>query len=221
MENRIDKYNNRLIKQKTNQTKQKNMDTIVEKSEKIKGSIKAAGEKSKETIRELIAQNHQHVTNALDSNKKIVSSIKEKFTQQEMDETITDTLKTSFGKSVELAEDTLDSIINSYTRQMEMNVDFNTQLVEVVKERGAKQPEKMLELIHDNFEKSRQMTINNTKEILDFYHKHTNLAVNFNRKFSEGINAQLEQLFSIQNKGLNRFTGWASEWWKQDNAKKA
>lgn len=197
------------------------MNTLVEKSEKIKSSIKAAGEKSKETIREMITQNHQHATNAFDSNKKIVNSIKEKFTQQEMDDSVTETLKNSFGKSVELAEDTLDSIINSYTRQMEMNVDFNTQLVEVVKEHGAKQPAKVLEVIHDNFEKSRQMTINNTKEILDFYHKHTNLAVNFNRKFSESIQAQIEQLFSIQNKGLNRFTGWASEWWKQDGKAKS
>jgi hypothetical protein len=74
----------------------------------------------------------------------------------------------------------------------------------------------MLELIHENFEASHQLTVRNTKEILDFYNKHTNLAVNFNQKFGDSINAQIESLFNIQSKGLNKFTGWASEWWKQD-----
>ena len=100
---------------------------------------------------------------------------------------------------------------------MELNVDFNTKLVDAVKESGNKNPEKLLELIHQNFEASRQLTINNTKEILDFYNKHTNLAVNFNQKFGDSINAQIEALFNIQNKGLNKFTNWASEWWKQED----
>ncbi len=99
--------------------------TLNEKSEKIKNSIKDTAEKSKETIREIIASNTKSIDSALDSNKKIVDTIKEKFNQKEMEDSVTDTLKGAFGKSVELAEDALDSIINSYTRQMEMNVDFN------------------------------------------------------------------------------------------------
>ena len=191
-------------------------DTLSIKSEKIKNSIKGTAEKSKETIREIIASNTKYIDEALDSNKKIVDSIKEKLNQQEIEDSVTDNLKNSFGKSVELAEDALDSIINSYTRQMEMNVDFNTKLVDAIKESGNNNNEKLLDLIHENFEASRQLTISNTKETLDFYNKHTNLAVNFNEKFGDTINAQIETLFDIQNKGLNRFTHWASEWWKQD-----
>jgi len=192
------------------------MDTLTEKSEKIKNSIKAAGERSKETIREIIVSNTKQIDKALDSNKKIVDSIKEKFNQQEIEDSVTDTLKSTLTQSVELAEGALDNIINSYTRQMEMNVDFNTKLVDAIKESNNKQPEKVLKLIQENFEASRQLTINNTKEILDFYNKHTNLAVNFNQKFGESINAQIGSLFSLQSKGLNKFTDWASEWWKQE-----
>ena len=190
--------------------------TLNEKSEKIKNSIKGTAEKSKETIREIIASNTKYIGSALDSNKKIVDSIKEKLNQKEIEDSVTDKLKGTFGKSVELAENALDSIINSYTRQMEMNVDFNTKLVDAVKESYNNGTEKMLELIHENFEASHQLTVRNTKEILDFYNKHTNLAVNFNQKFGDSINAQIESLFNIQSKGLNKFTGWASEWWKQD-----
>ena len=187
-----------------------------EKSEKIKNSIKNTAEKSREIIREIIASNSKHIDSALDSNKKIVDSIKEKLNQKEIEDSLTDTLKGTFGKSVELAENALDSIINSYTRQMEMNIDFNTKLVDAVKESSSNQSEKLLELIHENFEASHQLTVKNTKEILDFYNKHTNLAVNFNQKFGDSINAQIESLFNIRSKGLNMFTGWASEWWKQD-----
>src|ERR1017187_3833788 len=192
------------------------METVLnEKAEKIKNNIKGTAEKSKETIREMIDSNSRFIDRALDSNKIILDSIKEKLNQQEIEDTVTDTLKSTFGKSVELAEDALDSIINAYTRQMEMNVDFNTKLVDAIKESNTENPEKVLNLIHENFEASRQLTIRNTKEILDFYNKHSNLAVNFNQKFGENINAQIDSLFKIQSKGLNKFTEWASDWWKK------
>ncbi len=194
--------------------------TLNEKAEKIKSNIKGTAEKSKETIRQFIDSNKKHVGEAIDSNKKIVDSIKEKLDQQDVKDSVTENVKDTFGKSVELAEDALDSIINSYTRQMEMNVDFNTKLVDAIKESKSEHPEKVLELIHQNFEASHQLTLNNTKEILDFYNKHTNLAVNFNEKFGENINSQIESLFKIQGRGLNRFTDWASEWWKEDGKAK-
>lgn len=194
--------------------------TLNEKAEKIKSNIKNTAEKSKETIREIITANTKNIGDALDSNKKIVDSIKERLNQQEIEDSVTDTVKSTFGKSVELAEDALDSIINAYTRQMELNVDFNTKLVDAIKENTSNENyEKVLKLIHENFEASYKLTINNTQEILEFYNKHTNLAVNFNQKFGESINAQIETLFSLQQKGLNKFTTWASEWWKQEDKK--
>jgi len=190
------------------------MNTLNAKAEKIKSNIKGTAEKSKETIREIIATNSKFIGDALDSNKKIVDSIKEKLNQEEMEDSVTDEMKTTFSKSVELAEDALDSIINSYTKQMEMNVDFNTKLVDAINESKGSNPEKVLELILENFESARQLTINNTKEILDFYNKHTNLAVNFNQKFGENVKNQIGSLSGLQSKSLNKFTSWASEWWK-------
>ena len=193
--------------------------TLNEKAEKIKNTIKGTAEKSKETIRGIIESNTKYIGTAIDTNKKLVDSIKEKLNEHEIEDSVTDSMKNSFGNSVKLAEDALENIINSYTRQMEMNVDFNTKLVDAINESNHENHEKVLGLIHENFEASRQLTINNTKEILDFYNKHTNLAVNFNQKFSENINAQLESLFNIQSKGLHRFTEWAADWWKHPENK--
>jgi hypothetical protein len=190
--------------------------TLNEKAEKIKKTINGTAEKSKETIREFIETNNKHIGAALDSNFKMVDSIKKSFGQKSIDDSVTETLKSTFGKSVELAEEALDSIINSYTRQMEYNIDCNTKLVDAIKEPKSNTPEKVLELIQENFEASRKLTTENTKEILDFYNKHTNLALNFNKKFAENINAQIETIFSVQNDGQNKFTSWASHWWKEN-----
>jgi hypothetical protein len=191
-----------------------------EKAEKIKKNIIGFAEKSKETIRELIGSSSKQMENAMDSNEKIFNSIKKKLDIQEVDGKVADTVKHTFVKSLELAEDTFDAIINSYTRQMEHTVDFNTQLVEAVKESNPKNADKFLELIQENFERSQKLNSKNTKEILDFYNKHTNLTLNFNKTFSDNVNAQVEAMFQIQSKGFDRFTNWASDWWKQGSGEK-
>jgi hypothetical protein len=104
--------------------------------------------------------------------------------------------------------------MNSYSKQMEMNVDINSKLVDAIKDTNDYSPEILLNLIQKNFEASREMYINNTKEILEAYNKHTNLAVNFNKKFGESINSQIESIFDIQNSEFHKFSELTSEWWK-------
>lgn len=188
--------------------------TVNEKAESIKDAIKGTAQKSKETIREIIDSNSKYVVAALDSNEKIVESIKETLSQQKIKDSITGSVQSTFGKSIVLAEDAIDSIINSYTRQMELNVDLNTKLLDVFKESNSQSPEKVLNLIHENFEASHQLTVNNTKEILSFYNKHTNLALNFNEKFGKNIVSQIESLGKVRNKGMEMTTEWATEWYK-------
>ena len=192
--------------------------TLNEKAEKIKKNINGISEKSKEVIREMIISNSRYASEAINSNAKVFEDIKKNLKHQEVEDTITDNLKHSLVKSMELAEDTLDAIINSYTRQMELTVDFNSKLVDLVKDGSPENADKFLDLIHKNFESNRELTAKNTKEILEFYNKHTNLAINFNKKFADNVNAQIETLFQMQNKSLGRFTDWASQWWKQSQS---
>src|SRR3972149_6928138 len=178
-----------------------------EKAEKIKKNINGFAEKSKQMI------------TVLDSNAEVFNTLKKKLDLHEVNEEVSDTVKQTFVQSLELAEDTLDGIINSYTRQMELTVDFNTKLVEAVKESNAKNADKFLKLVLENMEATQKLTAGNTREILEFYNKHTNLALNFNTKFADNVNAQVGAMFEIQKKSLQRFTGWAQEWWKQPGEK--
>ena len=192
-------------------------ETLNEKAEEIKDTIKGTTEKSKDTIREIISSSSKFIVEALDTNQKFVDSVKDKLNLQNMEDTITIDLKNTFGKSVELAEDTINIIMNTYSKQMEMNVDINSKLVDAIKDTNSYSTENVLNLIQKNFEASREMYINNTKEILEAYNKHTNLAVNFNKKFGESINSQIESIFDIQTRGFHKFselTSVTSEWWK-------
>src|ERR1035437_8963434 len=186
-----------------------------EKAEKIKKNIIGFAEKSKETIRELIGSSSKQMENAMNSNAKIVDSIKKHLDIQEVDGKVADTVEHTFVKSLELAEDTFDAIINSFTRQVENTVDFNTQLVEAVKELNPKNADRFLQLIQENFERSQELNSKNTKEILEFYNKHTNLTLNFNKSFSDNINAQVEAMLQMQSKSFGKFTNWATDWWQQ------
>ncbi|HEY4800806.1 MAG TPA: hypothetical protein VII99_17130 [Bacteroidia bacterium] len=188
--------------------------TTSEKADKIKKMITSAAEKSKKTIREIVEANNKYIDSALDSNTRTIEAIKEKLNQQEMSDSITDSLKSSFGKSIGLAEETMDTVINAYTNQLENSLEFNTKLIDAIQETNPENADKLLKIINDNFETAQGINVNNTKEILDFYNKHTNLCLNFNKKFEESINAQIETLFKLQSKGLEKLTSWAAEWWK-------
>ncbi len=194
--------------------------TLNEKAEKIKKNITGTTEKSKQTIKEIIVANSRHINEAVNANLKVVESIKENFKQNEMQDTITDNLKQALLKSVELAEDTLDAIINSYARQRDLTIDLNIRLVDAVIESSPGNAEKFFQLIQDNFEKKYRMIVDNTNEIVESYNKHTNLAVNFNKKFADGVNIQIDNLLQVQDKSLDKFSNLASVWWKENHLEK-
>jgi hypothetical protein len=78
----------------------------MKRQRKLKNQLIALRRNQKRPLREFIETNNKHVGSALDTNAKMVNSIKENFNGHSIDDSITDTLKTTFGKSVELAEDT-------------------------------------------------------------------------------------------------------------------
>ena len=188
--------------------------TLNDNAEKIKKEIKGAAEKSKETVKEIIDSSSKLMKNAIDSNKKIIDSIKEKLVQQEIEDTVTDKVKNTLGKSIELAEDTIDNVVGSFKKHMDLNVDFHTKMtdavVDIVKEAKDSKPEKLLNLIPEHIEAGRQLAVRNVKEMIDSYNKNANIALNFSQKFGENISAQMDALFHVHRKGLDLFSDFVS-----------
>jgi hypothetical protein len=197
---------------------------VTEKAEKIKSIIGDTALKSKEAVQEIISMNTKFLGQALDSNKAVVDGIRQQFQLKEKNTPLFETLNKAFGKSIELSEETIDSIIDGYNKQIQLYVDYNTKLIDTIKESANygtdnSEVEKILKLIYDNFEASVNSMNASMKATIDSYNKHTNLALNFNKKFGENVTAQLEMYNDLQNNSMSVFSNWASEWWKQGEHK--
>jgi hypothetical protein len=157
--------------------------------------------------------NTQPVNEELHIDKESVNSIKDKESSGKMDQNTTNTNGHSFAKPVEKGEDAMDMITRSYAKLMEINADFNKELMALIKNSKVTGGEEMMDLIQKNFEASGKLAMNNTNEILGWYHKHTDLAHSFNTQFMDNMRMQTEAILKMQHKGLDVFTEWASDWW--------
>ncbi len=193
--------------------------SVTEKAEQIKDLIGETALKSKEAVQEIINLNTKYLGQALDSNKVIVDGMRKQFQLKEQSTPIFENLNKAFGKSIELSEETIDSIMESYTKQIQMLISYNTKLIDTLKESTTftvnnGEIEKILKLIQDNFQASVSSLNNSMKSIIDAYNKHTNLALNFNKKFGDNVTLQLEMYQELQNNSMNMFSSWADSWWK-------
>jgi hypothetical protein len=193
---------------------------LSEKADQLKKIMDSTAQKSKENLEELIRVNNQLMGKALDSNKAIVDGIRKQFDVQDKNTPFFESLNKAFGKSVELSEESMDTIIDGYNKQIRMYVDFNTRLVDAIREsvnQSSNQAgmDTMLKLITDNFEQSVSSMNTNMKSTIDSYNKHTNLALNFNKKFGENVSAQLEIYKEFQSKNRNMMANWAALWGKK------
>lgn len=187
---------------------------------KIKNNILSTADESKESIKELMDSNANYVDAAIKTNKKVANSIKEKLEQQDIVDSITEILQKTFGASVQLSEENIKNIVDIYTKQMELNTDFHTKLIDEIKQLSKPQyHKKILHLIDHNFGESQQLAINNIKEILQFYSKHTQLALDYNKTVENIVDNQMQTIFKFQNMGISVFTNWVSDWWKQSETK--
>ena len=187
--------------------------TKKKKTESTKHTIEKSAEKSKAKVRELL----ESTISERDENEKSIQLLADSVLR-EVNSVSAEMLKTAMGKSLEFNESTLDSLINSYSNQMEMNMEFNSRLLDFLKDTDGSEQNDLWDLIEKQFEESQHLIVNNTKDVLNLYSRHNKMTLDFNRIFRDNIFTQIEALSNIQKKGSNEFTEWAADWWTQ-NAK--
>jgi hypothetical protein len=109
------------------------------------------------------------------------------------------TIENVIENNVVLAEELLDTIENTENSQLEMNMDFDVAQEETSNEMDAFNTKSMLEKIQGSFEETKLVTINNTKELVNFYTQNANLALNINQQLVDSINSQIELLLNLKN----------------------
>ena len=169
-----------------------------EKVNLIKRKMEDARDKSTETILSITDTNSRYLEVALEAAKKSFDAIDECRAEGKIKERISRAIRRTFSSSLELAEDTLDAIIDSCTRQMELNDNFYRKMIEAAREMPVETHERILSLIQESVEASHQMLVKNVAEMCISYNRNTSLAYHFSEKFRETIQCQLDILFRIQ-----------------------
>ncbi|MGP8217247.1 MAG: hypothetical protein ACLQQ4_16890 [Bacteroidia bacterium] len=193
--------------------------TISKQAETLRKSIDNVSQNSKESIKTLIDSNSKQFDAALENNKKTFDSISKLLYEKELDPSLVGSFKTTFGKGIKLSEDVIDSIIDSHTKRIDLSIDFTSRFMDIIKNEDLNTKEginKLVDLVKENFDKSTELSMNNMEKIVSVYNDHLNLALNFNKKFADNINSQIESMFKLQKKNINTFLAneMVTEWWK-------
>lgn len=187
-------------------------------AEKLKISMERATRKSKETIRNIVDSSSKQIESALDANKDFIESLENQFfTSDHLDGSLVSEVKRNFGNSVELSEETIDTILDIQSGQLKSTIEFNEKLAVAIRNLDGTDnegTEELLGSIEEHIEESSNQSIENTKKMTDIYNKHVNLVVNFNDRFSKNVNNQLRMLNRFQSKNKERFNDWAADWWR-------
>ncbi len=197
---------------------------VSEKTENMKTVLGDTALKSKEAVKEIIHLNTRLLNEALESNKVLVNGIRDQFQLSDKNTSLFSAMNKTFGKSIELSEETIDHVLDSYNTQVKLYLEHNTKLIDAIKESATFSAnneglDKVLKLVKENFESAVNTMNTSTQAIIESYNKHTSLALNFNKKIAETISSQFHNYNQIQQNSMKAFSGWASEWWKHSDNK--
>jgi hypothetical protein len=195
--------------------------TVTQKNEKPIASDGAF--KPKEAIKELVNLNYKVLEQTLATGKKIVEEVKQTVPLKENTDTLLDIYDVSLDKTIKLTEETATGMVDGYKKRMELYDNFNTKLMESIKEMAtAISPldmEKVLKLIKDNFDLSKNVMNEGMKSVIETYNKHMGVALNFNQKFSDTIIAQFKMFKDMNEKSVSFYNNLTTEWWKEHDMK--
>ncbi|HTA84289.1 MAG TPA: hypothetical protein VK783_15200 [Bacteroidia bacterium] len=182
--------------------------TLTKQAETLKNKIDSTSEKSKETIKKLIETNSKQFDSALEASTKAYTPISETLYEQDMDASMISTFRSTFGKSLKLSEEVIDTVIDSHTRRIDLSIDFTTKMIETLQTEDFSKTEgieKLMTLLKENFNKSTELSVQNMEKMVTEYNNHLNLGLNFNEKISNNISAQLSAMVKLQKKNIDGF----------------
>lgn len=195
------------------------MTTETDTAENLKTVIDKTSKSYKEAVHAIVQSNSGYLKIAMDSNKNIIDSMEEQFQIKNIDHAVIDDVKNAMSNSMEMSEETIDTVIDSYNKQVESAIDFNSKLAEMINDMEVKYPsesEKLMKLIQANFESFIKLSTEGMNKIVDSYNRHTNLALNFNKTFGKSINSQMDAIQQVQTRNMDSITRMASEWVKKN-----
>ena len=193
--------------------------TVIEKTEKIRKVTGDTALKTREAVTEIIHLNSRLLNETLESNTLLMEGIREQLLKSEQGSFL-NALNTPFAKASALSVETIDHVLENHNQQILSFIRQNTLMVDSIREYSEllvndNWMEQAMKLIQDNFEACVNTMNATTRNILESYNAHTQLADKIQTRFGEIFTTQVRTFQDVQNTHIDVLTEWASEWWKE------
>lgn len=187
--------------------------------EKFNSIVSKATEISGATIKAIIDISSSGLNNSIDANQEFLDFIKNQLLLKGLDLSLISTVKKTFSNGVHASEQMIDAIVAAHSNRLDFSIKFNLKLIKLLEGQSfTSEIEKEKTFVHiiENFESAFNASHDELKDILGFYNKHINIALNFNQHFEAAFRNQIEIMNKMQNSGVNLFTHQATQWWKEN-----
>ena len=187
--------------------------------EKFTRIISKASATSTETIKAIIDSSSKGLKNSIETNAEFLKLIKNQLHLKGLDPGLISSIKSAFANGIDVSEQMIDAIIAAHSKRLESSIEFNLRLIELLKDQQFSsdlEMEKTFSHIAENFEAAFNSSHNELKDILGFYNKHINIALNFDQKFADALKNQLENMNKLHYSNANMFINQATQWWKEN-----
>ena len=197
--------------------------SIAEQLESLKMQIDKASANAKENIWSIIASCTRSYGKAIDANKKYMDELRKKLREQNIEISFFEEISGEFFSSLDVLDDVIDTIIDSYIRRTNQISEYYTKSLEILSKTDVTENihfEEFLKLLQNNFEQSIEHSTQDIEKIADIYNSHLALTENINKSFCKNIiNSQVNAIAKLQFKEPQANNEWLTNWWEKNSEK--
>ncbi len=198
--------------------------TVTDQAEVLNEGIKNNVQRSKATIDSAIKLNSKQREIALDSNNPGFAALNNILRENKIDPDIINSVRKLITEEVKLTEEITNSIIDSFTSQINMNIVFASKFLELInsgKLNTDEGREKLAGLIRTNFTQTAEHSLQNLEKMISLYASQINSNIALAETLAENLTAQILSISEQQSNGLDSFYNWGemlNPWWKFDGS---
>ena len=177
---------------------------FAERIKSLKEEMDKTTKKSKENISFIIASCTTSYGKAIETHKQYVKELREQLNHQNLDNSLVDEIAHEFFCSLNLLEDVIDTIVDSYILRSSNITKYYSRQFETLSNTHESNPmnnENVLNLFQKTFEQSIEHSTQDMKNIVDMYNDYLALTTNFNKCFFDTLsNSPMIRIKNLQSK---------------------
>ncbi|NNM94323.1 MAG: hypothetical protein HKL88_02530 [Bacteroidia bacterium] len=199
------------------------METVtIKEAEALKDVISKASKKSKETMNGAIGLNSKRLSSAVESNRTNFEALNSLLYNTRIDPSAISSVKTLLEKEAELMENISAALIDSFTRRMNLSIDFTSNVLNMAKNQTLYTKDgrdRISNLLQNNFKSEADLSAKDFEKIVSLLVSQLNTDLKLNTTIAENMASQMVHLSDMQNKNFENLFTWnefLTPWWAVD-----